>query len=208
MGIIKHRNSGLAVSEVSGNNMSSELVKSEDDMVFQQKDNRENILDNPNHTAMSNTDFVISEQNSNISNSMLNDSHHQNSSMLQNFMVDKTNLGFNYNRLSVSSSSTRQQQQQFKLIQPNMDLPHQQLQKAPIYDQRASDKIDVDWTMDLPQLNITRPSHLDQKSMNDITGGISQLIKISENDNEVISDLEEDEANRVQFKFNIDDNAF
>ena len=37
MGIIKHRNSGLAVSEVSGNNLSSELIKSEEDMIFQQK---------------------------------------------------------------------------------------------------------------------------------------------------------------------------
>lgn len=116
-------------------------------------------------------------------------------------MVDKSNLGCKPSQLvnmsGISSASNRQQH--FQLSQPSMDLPHQQLQKAQInqVDRSTGSKIDVDWTMDLPQLNITRPSNLDQKSMNDITGGISQLIKISENDNEVISDLEEDEENRV-----------
>lgn len=59
--------------------------------------------------------------------------------------------------------------------------------------------------MDLPQLNILRPSNVDAKSKNDVTGDLSQLIPVNELNEDVISDL--DDGGQV-FKFNIDENAF
>jgi hypothetical protein len=179
---ITKRNSGLAVSEASDPHdvLPDTMVNQNDNLTTTSKQ----LLEPSNITGVSNDDLMISESKSRIGQSPFdNNLSINNTSMIQNFMMDKDQIDLTSADLKLTGAPRPK-----KSAEPD-------------------EKIDVDWTMDLPALNITRQSNLDQKSKNDVTDdfALSQIMKTDEVDQEQdISDFDEDEAGEKVFKFNID----
>lgn len=105
MGIQK-RNSGLAVSEASDNLSEKQEEHKLGSMNFRKLQNPvDKTFENSNISKLSNDDFMMSESRSKVDNSILEESRH--SSMLQNFMVDKTEVNL-HPRILASATSDRQ----------------------------------------------------------------------------------------------------
>jgi hypothetical protein len=131
---ITKRNSGLAVSEASDphETLPENMVDQNNNLTTTSKQ----LLEPANITGVSNDDLMISESKSRINQSPVdNNLSINNTSMIQNFMMDKEQIDLTSSDLKLTGAPSG-------APRPKKSEP--------------DEKIDVDWTMDLPALNITR----------------------------------------------------